>query len=111
MWSGCGHVCREQRIRNQESWQYDHNHKKGLTIPCEGPHADKASFSQYLPSISADENPQGPTRAEARGTLQGSHYLPSIWHNSQSFASHTVAYATGNVLQPERKAEQSCPHV
>ena len=38
----------------------------------------KASFSKYLPSISADENPQGPMKAEARGSLQGSQYLPSM---------------------------------
>ena len=38
----------------------------------------KASFSKYLPSISADENPQGPMKAVARGSLQGSQYLPSM---------------------------------
>ena len=38
----------------------------------------QAYFSQYLPSISEDENSQWPMKAEARGTLQGSQYLPSM---------------------------------
>ena len=38
----------------------------------------KASFSLYLRTIQAEENPQGPKKAAAQGTLWGSQYLPSV---------------------------------
>ena len=48
---------------------------------------NRASFLQYLPSISADENTQGPMRAEARGILQGSRCLPSMqWRGQETRA-------------------------
>jgi hypothetical protein len=38
----------------------------------------KASFSLYLRTIQADQNPKGPMKAAAQETLWGSQYLPSI---------------------------------